>query len=369
MGQDGQRLLQRLRKLVALASAGGREERVQSYLEATLQVFGFETQRQEVAPGRWNLYARRGASLFLIATHADTVPRWGHPDGFRLRLRGGMVSGRGVVDTKGQIAALLEACAEEEIPACLAFFVDEEGLGSGSELFQWPWPDRLAGAVVLEPTGLRLATAQAGSFELEVRVKGKAWHGASFRESDNAILRAAELIAHIRALPFWTSTDPRFGRLGITVGRIRGGRDVQVIPDCCEFQIDLPILPEHGLDQVRDAVLRILEAAGASYAVHHHEPPFETGEDEAVVRVLREAHQRVMGRTPEIAGFSAWTDAANLARKGLPSVVYGAGELALAHSPEEAVRLSDLIDLRDVLREFLRDGGLRQGFQGSEALS
>jgi len=353
MDQNGERLQRRVSELVALPSPTGREKPVLEYLERRLQEMGFELRRQELSPGRWNLYARRGGGRFLLATHVDTVPDWGHPDGSRLRRAGDWLYGRGALDTKGQIAALLEACSDRSADVSLAFFVDEEDLAKGSEAFDWPWPGPVEGAVVLEPTGLSICTAQAGSFELEVVVPGKAWHGATFREGDNAILRALDLIARIRALPFWRTRDPRFPELGVTVGRISGGHDVQLIPDRCTFQVDMPVLPEHGLDAVRDAVLTILEKAGASYTVHHHDPPFETDENEAVVRTLARAHREATGTEPRFSGFTAWSDAENLVKKGIPSVVYGAGDLALAHTPEERVRLPDLLVLGEVLRSFL----------------
>ncbi|MDZ7374518.1 MAG: M20/M25/M40 family metallo-hydrolase [candidate division KSB1 bacterium] len=355
MDQDGEGLLARVRELVAIVSTAGREAAIQTHLEAVLRSLGFEVARQPLASERWNLYARRGGSRFLVATHVDTVPRWGQKEGFRVRKRGDRLYGRGVLDAKGQIAAFLEASSKDRsLPACAAFFVDEERLGSGSEIFNWPWPDSFEGAVVLEPTGLAIATAQAGSLEVEVRLRGMRWHGATFRESDNAILRAVELIARIRSLPLWGSSDPRFGRLGINVGLIRAGLDVQIIPDHCTFRVDLPVLPDYGLDRVRDAVLKLLEEAGASYVVHHHEPPFETDPNAAVVQALLRAHTKVTGVAPRLTGFTAWTDAANLVRAGLPCVIYGAGDLALAHTPEESVALGELQALEEVLCEFLR---------------
>ncbi|HFE51977.1 MAG TPA: M20 family peptidase [Bacteroidetes bacterium] len=355
MDQNDARILERLRKLAAIPSPTGEEKVVQEWLAGELNALGLETVFDEVLPNRPNLYARRGQAQFLIATHVDTVPAWGHPDGFGATLRDNRVCGRGVVDTKGQIAALLAAleALDRAVPVALAFFVDEENEAKGSEAFRWPWPEHLEGAVVLEPTELGVATAQAGTFELVVHVAGTASHGATFRETDNAILRALDLIAELRALPFWRSSNGRFGRLGVNVGRIEGGLDVQLTPDRCVFQIDLPVLPEHGLDAVRDGVLRVLEKWGARYEVHHHDPPFVTPADSSVVRLLTNAYEQALGARPEFVGMSAWTDAQNLVKHGLPSVILGAGRLAVAHTPAECLRVEDLSRLRLVLQRFL----------------
>ncbi|NOZ55622.1 MAG: M20 family metallopeptidase [Calditrichaeota bacterium] len=355
MDQDAARILRRLTDLARIPSPTGQEAEIQAWLARVLGELGFEVRSDEILPGRPNLYARRGLSRFLIATHVDTVPLWGHPRGFDAVLQDGLVCGRGVVDTKGQTAALLAAleATGESVSAALAFFVDEENEAKGSEAFCWPWSGGLEGAVVLEPTNLGVATAQAGTLELVVEVPGTASHGATFRERDNAILRALDLISELRSLPFWRSENGRFGQLGVNVGRIEGGFDVQLTPDLCKFQIDLPVLPEHGLDAVRDGVLTLVERWGARYEVHHHDPPFVTPPDAAVLRELTRAFERATGTAPRLVGMSAWTDAQNLVKAGLPSVILGAGELAVAHTPSECVELGDLLQLSRVLQEFL----------------
>lgn len=355
MDQDAARILRRLTDLVRIPSPTGQEREVQLWLASFLKELHFEVKLEEVLAGRPNLYARRGRSRFLIATHVDTVPVWGHPQGFNAVVKDGLACGRGVVDTKGQIAALLAAleAAGQGVGVALAFFVDEENEAKGSEGFGWPWQDQLEGAVVLEPTDLGIAVAQAGTLELTVTVAGTASHGATFREADNAILKALDLIAELRRLPFWRSSNSRFDQLGVNVGRIEGGLDVQLTPDRCTFQIDLPVLPEHGLDAVRDGVLATVERWGAQYEVHHHDPPFVTSPEAAVVRELVRAYEVTTGLPARLVGMSAWTDAQNLVRAGLPSVILGAGELAVAHTPSECVSVEALTVLSRVLRQFL----------------
>src|SRR3990172_7276451 len=85
------------------------EADLQHYLQASLRRLGFETWMEEVYPGRPNLYGRRGKGGPLLTAHVDTFPPYAHPSPFVLQRDGGRLIGRGVVDVKRQIAALLRA--------------------------------------------------------------------------------------------------------------------------------------------------------------------------------------------------------------------------------------------------------------------
>ncbi|RKY60988.1 MAG: hypothetical protein DRP95_03490 [Candidatus Latescibacterota bacterium] len=120
------RLLGWLEALMAHPSPTGVEGYIQGFLASVLREMGFEVVLDSVLPGRPNLYALRGKPRYVVATHVDTVPVWGHRAGAGLAVRDGMAYGRGVVDPKGQIAALLTALEGASAPAFVALFVDVE---------------------------------------------------------------------------------------------------------------------------------------------------------------------------------------------------------------------------------------------------
>ncbi|MCD6541922.1 MAG: M20/M25/M40 family metallo-hydrolase, partial [Thermoplasmata archaeon] len=80
---------------------------------------------------------------------------------------------------------------------------------------------------------------------------------------------------------------------------------------------------------------------------------------EKVVRLLERAVSDV--RRVEYSGMPAWTDAANLIEKGIPSVVFGAGELSLAHTERENIAVDDLLDLCRILKRFIELSGMESG--------
>jgi len=80
---------------------------------------------------------------------------------------------------------------------------------------------------------------------------------------------------------------------------------------------------------------------------------FEVDENSKVVRALAEAFERATGRRPEFSGMPSWTDASNLLRKGLTSVIFGAGRLSVAHSDREALPIPQLLEMTSILRELI----------------
>jgi len=344
------RLLGWLEALMARPSPTGVEGYIQGFLASVLREMGFEVILDPVLPGRPNLYALRGKPRYVVATHVDTVPVWGHRAGSGLAARDGVAYGRGVVDPKGQIAALLTALEVTSAPAFVALFVDEEKGGKGSEAFRNPWGGKVEGALVLEPTGFQICNFQLGSVEFEADVPGREAHGATYEEDRNAVLRCMDLIRDLRGLSF-------LGGWGITIGRIEGGKDCQVLPDSCRFTADIPIpwgiRPENALNEV----LETLDRYGARYAVLSVDEPVHTPPEASIVQDLSGAAAEVLGRPPHFGVMSAWTDAANLSSKGIPSVVFGAGTLALCHTGDERIPLSELLTLSRVIRSFLERAG------------
>jgi len=338
--------------MLAIPSPTGAEMDLIRWLKEGLQGQGFTCELQPVDDKRSNLVALRGEARFLIATHADTVPGWGHPEAERPRIANDRIYGRGALDTKGQLAALLWAMEKAEAPAAVAVFVDEERDGRGSERFTPP--RTFAGAVVLEPTGLALAISESGSLELKLTVTGEAAHGAMPNAGANAIERFFQVYQGLKGLPFMRAREPGRAPAAITLGRLEGGIDPQVVPERCVAQFDL-IIPSHlDFERTCTTILEFLEKhEWLRYEVLDREPPWETSPQEEVARALASALRKITGEEPRYTEMPAWTDAANLVKKSIPAVVFGAGELALAHTPREHASLEGLLLLGRILQEFL----------------
>ncbi len=339
-----------LRDLVAFPTSSA-ELPIQLFLKDRLAELGFAAELQEVFPNRPNLVARRGHGGPLLSTHVDVFPAYEHPSPFELREEGDLLIGRGIVDTKGQIAALLLALERSAAPCQVALTVDEERQGRGSECLDL----RAEGAVVLEPTGLAVAVAEAGFLELEVVVPGRPAHGTIPERGENAILKAFRLYEDLTRLPFMRARHPLFPSPWANLGLIEGGVEPGVVPFHCRFLADLAILPGVDLEGAIAQVEALACRVGARVTVVDRAPGFEIPRNSKVARTVTAGLERAIPRRARLAGMRSWTDAANFVAKGIPSVILGAGDLAIAHSDREVVSLDELILLSHVLSNVIED--------------
>jgi len=345
-----ERLKNWLKALVEIPSPTGQEKDTQLFLEEALRRLGFETELQEVAPSRPNLVAWRGESSLLIATHSDTVPA----KEYSLQEEGGFFYGPGVADAKGQIAALLSVLEVNHSPVTLAFTVDEEDKGEGSKNLRLPpWVKM---AVVLEPTELKIAIAQAGSLDLELTIKGKKAHGACPEDGKNAIIMAFEAISRIQGLKFMQTKHPTLGWPQVMPYWIKGGDpELYIVPDEAIIRLEVPLFPPFTPEQALTEIERAVAVYG-SLKVLDFDPPFEISPEADVVKLAERAFFLALGKRATLTGMPSWTDAEPIYHKGIEAVVFGAGKLSEAHTEGERVSLEELKRLAAVLDRLISLG-------------
>ncbi len=345
------------------------EHRVAAFLESAARRQGLDVESQAVVPGRSNLLVRlspRGEvrHRVLLAPHMDTV---GEP-AYALQLtpvvRDGRIYGRGACDTKGSVAAffqsLLNVAASGPRPnhteILFVGLIDEENMQLGSRHFAQHGPQGDL-AIVGEPTGLEIVTAHKGDVWLRLRTTGRSAHGATPHRGKNAVTAMARIVlaleteyaAELAARP----AHPRLGRPTVNVGRIDGGRQPNIVPAECTIDIDRRTLPGETETGVRREIIALLRRHGlkASYDNLRTSPcePLDTCPDLPLVRSLTRAAGRKGTR-----GVHYFTDAAPLAAGGTPSVVFGPGDIAQAHTEREWLAISQLEKSIQILERFLR---------------
>jgi succinyl-diaminopimelate desuccinylase len=364
-----------LRDLIALpsvnpaflpANAGGGEQRVADFLATVAARAGLDIEFQKVLPGRSNLLARLSPSgtvrrRILLAPHLDTVNAaesqfHPHQDGDRLH-------GRGACDTKGSVAAMLDALCElaksgprlRETEIIFAGLVDEENGQAGSRaLVASGLKAHLA--IVGEPTGLRVVTAHKGNLWLRLETRGRAAHGSRPELGRNAVHAMARIVDALEtdyAAGLRRRVHPLLGPATVNVGTIAGGTQPNIVPDRCVISIDRRTLPGETGAGVRREIMRFLtqRKLKADFANEKAAPcvPLETNPDLPLVRqFLRSAGQR------RPAGVNFFCDAAVLAGGGIPSVVFGPGDIAQGHTVDEWISVRSLERSRDLLLRFLK---------------
>ena len=343
------------------------ERRVAAFLAATAAKAGLDVELQEVFPGRSNLVAvlgtaRKPACRVLLAPHMDTVGVASDAQ-FSPVTKAGRIYGRGACDTKGSVAAMLSALIElasrphrpasTEIVFCA--LIDEEVGQAGSRfLIRRGFAADLA--IVGEPTRCRVVTAHKGDLWLKLETRGKAAHGARPDLGRNAVHEMAKIVDLLEtdyAKSLRARRHPLLRSPTINVGAIAGGHQPNIVPDRCVIDIDRRTIPGERDATVKQEILRFIRRRGlkATMADTKGEavaPPMQTDSRLPLVRqLLRTARQ------PRPLGVDYFTDAGVLAAGGIPSVVFGPGDIAQAHTVDEWVAMSQLERATHLLLRFL----------------
>ena len=358
--------LELTRQLVAIQShsdAPGREAAIAEFLVRWLVQRGIEARLQPVVGKRANVIARvpgSGGPGLLLNGHLDTVPGGAMHDPFSPRLDAGLLWGRGTCDMKGAVAAMcvaLSRLARRDVPlsgdVVFAGTVDEETGSLGVKaLVESGVP--CAAAIIGEPTGLRVAIAHKGSIFVRITLVGRAAHGSVPEEGVNAATHAAAVATAIEtqlAPRLATRTHPLLGRSTVSIGRLCGGTQPNIVAARCEIDVDRRVLPgETGtIDELRDVVAAHCHGVpGLSYelselpmtaAVPH--VPLATDPEAPVARAALDACS-ALGLPSDPVGVTYWTDGGHLAASGIPTVVMGPGDIRNAHGPDERVPVEEL---------------------------
>ncbi|HEX3035243.1 MAG TPA: M20/M25/M40 family metallo-hydrolase [Thermodesulfobacteriota bacterium] len=352
------KVVKELSRLVSIKSESGHEEEILTYLEARLKALGFPTFRQEVVEDRFNLiWTHSLRPKLLLSAHVDTVHDFGNADLYFPRVEEGRLYGRGSVDNKAGIAAILlalELAREKGVKAAnfgVAFTVDEEQKGLGSKAL----PELLhaEGAVVLEPTELMICAVEAGSIEVRIEITGTPAHGGDFESGENPIMRAISLVEKFKKLDFIQGHHPLIGKSGFNIMEIKGGESALVVPDRCELFVDFRVLPGQNMEEVEGELIRLFEREEVKTEFVEVDPPFELREEEQIVQLIKRAYERALGEAPRVGGMRSWTDAGNFVYGGIPSVVFGPGKLAVAHTPWENVEVSEVVAAVKILYQLI----------------
>jgi acetylornithine deacetylase/succinyl-diaminopimelate desuccinylase-like protein len=348
------------------------EKNVAEFLAAIASRAGLEIEFHPVLPGRPNFIARlfprhKARQTILLAPHLDTVNATGSQ--FIPRRKNGRLHGRGACDTKGSVAAMLTALCELaetkarplETEIVFAGLVDEEQAQAGSRALagmgkKKTFPFKADLAIVGEPTRLQVVTAHKGSLWLEIETDGVAAHGATPQLGKNAIHEMAHIVDYLQteyAARLRLRKHKLLGPPTINVGVICGGKQPNIVPDHCTITIDRRTIPGETDPGVMQELQRFLRSKNLPAVIKDKKlapaVPLETDHRVPLVRQF----MRCTGQVKP-AGVHFFCDAAVLSAGGIPSVVFGPGDVAQAHTVDEWISLSELERGKDMILKFLR---------------
>lgn len=354
-----------LAELVSIDSvSSGSNAEIIDFLTTHARALGMQVRRlpytDEFGVEKVNMIALAGGTStaatdieLALVGHTDTVPY--DPDWLeatRLTARDGRLYGRGACDTKAFIAAALTAIESIDMtrlsrPLALIFTADEEVGCLGAKHLEKESGLRVRYSIVGEPTSLQPMRAGKGYCLAEIVVSGTEGHSAYPALGASAIFRAARLVSRIERIAEelkqerQDAFDPPYTTLN--VGLINGGTAKNIIPGQCRLTLEWRPVPEQKVERVLDLVRAAAEDekrrdAGFDCDITpvRLDGGMETPADSTLVRLLEEASGREAGT------IAFGTEAPQMIALGAQAVVFGPGDIRVAHRTGEFVPVEEL---------------------------
>ncbi|MEM8862418.1 MAG: M20 family metallopeptidase [Chloroflexota bacterium] len=350
------------------------EEEAARWVEARCQEIGLETHFEVVEPGRPNVIAllngAAGGRTLMFEGHTDVVTEgdpeaWTYPP-FSATIADGKIFGRGANDMKaGLVCAIVATKAIKESGLKLngriliGAVCDEEGDMIGIKHFvDNGWADEVDAAIICEPEENHLCITQKGVMWLKVTINGVMSHGAMPLTGVNSAYPMARFLTLVHSLE--EREIARFGKneyLGtpsitptILRSPVAGEPQKNVMPGATQTILDFRLIPGQQPDKLVEQIRTMLEAVTAvdprltfdleQLEVRH---PTKTERDELVVTTLASAWTDLNDCPPTYGGVPGSTDGTILnARKGIPIVTSGPGDIYIPHHIDEWVSIDEI---------------------------
>ena len=331
------------------------EKQLAHFLKAWFEAKQLKPTLQKVSRNRPNIEVKigKGHPHLMLCTHLDTVGiETMTISPFKATVKKGNLYGRGALDAKGMIAFMTFAFLNviKFLPPnsgtlSIVFVADEEDEQTGVRTYleKNKLPDA---AIIGESTDLQVGLTQCGGMKFKLSFHGKSSHACKPGAGADANLAMAIVRCNLDKF-IRSKRHPKIGYRTMNFGVIQGGKHASVISDYCEVDIDYRLLPgEQGKNVLRefDQYLKGQKLPdGVSYQRH---PPylgpligFETPAKETIVRAFK--HEGFKGGN---VGLPFGSDANYFHLAGVPTVIFGPGDMIAAHTQDEHLSLKSLFE-------------------------
>jgi succinyl-diaminopimelate desuccinylase len=313
--------------------------------------------------------ARAGGSEakapLCLTGHLDVVPigsrPWTH-DPFSGETDGDRLYGRGSSDMKAGVAAILLAAramakklAGTPGVVIVLTAAEEGGCIGSKKLVETRLLGRAGAMIVGEPTSNYPLVGHKGSVKFHARFKGVSAHGSMPHLGVNAIYKAARALARLEAFDFGVPAHPVMGKPTLNVGTIEGGNTVNAVPDAARIGVDIRTVPGMNHQELIDRLADLL--GEASLDVFSDLGPVWTEPQQDWMRRVFEICKPYVREPLEARTAPYMTDAANLRKvySGVPTVVLGPGEAAMAHQTDEYCSMERIGQSVSIYEALIRD--------------
>lgn len=294
------------------------------------------------------------AQRVVIAGHLDTVPvnnnlpvRYSEDEGAE------WLWGRGTVDMKAGVAVAVKLAAELTEPAYDITWIwyDNEEVASelnGLGRLAAQSPELLHGdfAILGEPSNSTVEGGCNGTLRVEVRTHGVRAHSARAWKGENAIHKLSPALAALAAYsPATVTVDGLDYREGLSAVGVSGGVAGNVIPDEAALTVNYRFAPDKNVAQALAHVEEVF--TGFDVVVTDSAEGARPG----LTAALAQDFVAAVGAEPSPK--YGWTDVARFSALGIPAVNFGPGDPSLAHTDDERVLTSQILECERALRSWL----------------
>jgi len=327
----------------SLSGRGTGEAIIARYIGAYLTKLGLTVRFQEIEKNRVNvigiLKGTGGGPSLMLNGHTDTVGADRMEiDPFLAEKKGGKIYGRGALDMKAGVAALMMA-VQTIIAAgitlkgdvILTLVADEEYASIGTEAVVDEYT--ADAAIICEPTDLDIVIAHKGFAWIKIEIFGHAAHGSLPHRGIDAIVKAGKVLAAVDELgktELSRKRHPLLGSPSIHASLIEGGTELSTYPDYCKIELERRNLPGEDCKAVTAEIQDLLrnirrqdDQFKADFDVFFFRPAFEISPDQPIVQTISRSYESTFDKPPRFEGMRAWLDSAILAQAGIPAVIFG----------------------------------------------
>ncbi len=354
-----ERLKKLMHDLVDIYSPSGKEEEILLFCEDYLKADGLNVKKQVVDENRYNIVVlppKTDEVDLCFVGHLDTVTAHDLDD-FGFHEEDERVFGLGSSDMKGGCAAMIEAftvlaAKKGRFPSVgMALVVGEEEESDGAKTlvreYRFPW------AVVGEPTNMMPCLGHYGYLEVLLRTRGKKAHSSMPELGQNAIENMLKLLLQVTGYTTTVSSG-----LVYNIRQLSGFPGGFVVPDTCEAWLDLHLPPDSRMDVLKADLEHLVEDAGkvipsldAYIRFENTQSGYRISQDRPLVRRLREVCKGM--KVPwETQDFRSHSDGNVLWGAGVDPIILGPGRLETAHTPEESVVFSQVVQAAQLYLNF-----------------
>lgn len=328
----------------------GHEESCARHLGALLEAAGYRIRYHSYGDSRVSLLASIGGSdskaPICFTGHIDTVPLGAAPwrmDPFGGETDKGKLYGRGTSDMKCGVAAMTVAAIQRapslrDSPGVTLVITagEETGCEGAFHLYRDGALDRAGAVVVAEPTSNYPFVGHKGALWLRARTRGVTAHGSMPEKGVNAVYKAAHAVTKLESFRFENPPHALMGQATLNVGTIRGGLNINSVPDEAEVAIDIRTVPTVNHAELIKTLAQRLGPDVELEPLMDLEAVYTDAHDEWMQTVF-EIMQPLIGEHPQPRVATYFTDAAplSLAYERPPTVILGPGEPQMAHQTDE----------------------------------